>query len=106
MNENKGGFVGRVRSNPPSRAERRVRANPPNEKDVPAGQARGYCGPTPAGFRSVVKLRRMLQLVGLDLVVIDPELRLLLRQEVGDALHGGDRLVLVGIAARHAPVVK
>ena len=39
-----------------------------------------------------------LQGVALRLVVIYPELRLLLRQYVGDALHRGQRLVLVGVA--------
>ena len=49
---------------------------------------------------SLVELRRHGEAVALGLVVIDPELRLLLRQHVGDALHRGERLVLVGVVRR------
>jgi hypothetical protein len=40
----------------------------------------------------------------LRLVVIDPELRLLLRQYVGDTLHRGKRLIFVSVTRRHAAI--
>src|SRR6266702_8275427 len=55
--------------------------------------------------RSVVKLRRQLLAVALGLVVVDPELRLVLAERVGDLLHRGRALLLVGVHAGHAAVV-
>ena len=51
------------------------------------------------------KLRRVALRVALDLVVIDPELGLALLHHRGEAIHRRQRLVLVGIARRDAPVV-
>ncbi len=40
-------------------------------------------------------IRRLLLRVALRLVVIDPELGVLLRQNIGDTLHRGERLPLL-----------
>ena len=53
----------------------------------------------------VVKLRRHLLAVALGLVVVDPELRLLLVERVGDLLHRRRALVLVGVHAGDAAVI-
>jgi hypothetical protein len=53
---------------------------------------------TVIGAALIVVAGRHLQGVALRFVVVDPELRLLLRQYVGDALHRGQRFVLVGVA--------
>ena len=45
------------------------------------------------------------QRIALGLVVVDPELRMLLDQQIGDALHGGQRLPLVEVQGGHAAVV-
>jgi hypothetical protein len=58
----------------------------------------------PAHFL-LVMIRRVALGIALHLVVIDPELRVTLCHEIGDALHRGERLVLVDIEAGDPPVV-
>src|SRR3954452_706094 len=53
---------------------------------------------------SIVETGSQLEAVALHLVVIDPELRSLFRQDVGYALHRGQRLVFTGVARRHAAI--
>src|SRR3954467_3944103 len=59
----------------------------------------------PSGAASLVELWCHLERVALGLIVVDPQLRVLLCEHVGDALHRGKGLVLVGVDRRHAPVL-
>src|SRR6476661_6409777 len=54
---------------------------------------------------SLVIIRCLLELVGLYQVVVDPELRMFLRDDIGNALHRSERLVLAGVHLRHAAIV-
>src|SRR6186713_651541 len=54
---------------------------------------------------SVVKLWRHLLAVALGLVVVDPELRLLLVERVGDLLHRRRAQLLAGVHAGNAAIV-
>jgi hypothetical protein len=46
----------------------------------------------------------MFPLIALALVMVDPQLRVVLRQEIADALHRDERQLPVGIEGRHAPL--
>src|SRR5215475_13449794 len=53
---------------------------------------------------SIVIFRRALLLITLREIVIDPELSVVLREQIGDALHRGQRRFLVGVEGGHAAI--
>ena len=51
------------------------------------------------------KGRRVPERIGLRLVVVDPQRRVLALEDVGELLHGCEALFLVEVARGHAPVL-